>query len=267
MQNNSDPEHSRNKLNQPSSPQLRPDLHSHISQLLNKDYSKSPTTQFVDNILTTAYPALTMTDQEQPGPIEPSSFIYQQPYSISPNNKYQSIVITQLTEEIRTKDDIDIQIIKPNELHLIATSKSMPHSSIDPKPRSKSTGHIALRFSNESSPSITTCNSIECQTDSHIDPFAYTRNGCIPTLAETENLSFSYAIDENERLIRLDHMINDTYDEYLDSMYISDPCVEFEHYLRGNGTGNTNNQRVMNSAEIKNPYESIGKLNKLQRTF
>ena len=249
MQNNPDPNEA------PKSPQLRPDLHSHISQLLNKDYTKSPTTQFVDNILTTAYPALAMTEQ----PIEPASFIYQQPYSISPNNKYQSIVITQLNEEIRTKDDIDIQIIKPNELHLIATSKSMPHATLEPKPRSKSSGHISLRFNRES-PSITTCNSIECQTDSHIDPFAYTRNGCIPTLAETENLSFSYAIDENERLIRLDHMINDTYDDYLDSMYVSDPCVEFEHYLRGNGTGNTIKQSVMKYTDMKGSYESIGKL-------
>lgn len=52
-----------------------------------------------------------------------------------------------------------------------------------------------------------------------------------------ENLSFSYAVDENERLIRLNHMVNDTYDEYLASQYVSDPCSEFEHYLRGDGTG------------------------------
>ena len=69
-----------------------------------------------------------------------------------------------------------------------------------------------------------------------MDPF-YVKN-CNPTLAEMENLSFYYAPeDESERLVRLNHMINDTYEEYMASKFISDPCTEFEHFLRGDGSG------------------------------
>ena len=111
-------------------------------------YEQQPTTQFVDEILTRAYPGAANTDRtvdlvadadsdQYPGPM---SLFYQQPYSISPNNVFQSIVITQLNPEIRTRDDIDIQVIKPNELHLIATARNMPYQSNENKIRSRSLG-------------------------------------------------------------------------------------------------------------------------------
>lgn len=115
-------------------------------------------------------------------------------------------------------------------------------------------GHIALRFNRDSNvPQVSELHSIECQTDAHLDPF-YVKQ-CNPTLAEMENLSFSYAVDENERLIRLNHMVNDTYDEYMASHYVSDPCTEFEHYLRGDGTGNPSYTKVADT-----PREADGPL-------
>jgi hypothetical protein len=67
-----------------------------------------------------------------------------------------------------------------------------------------------------------------------------------------ESISFSYNYDETERANRLNAMINDTYDAYLASLYISDPCTEFERYLRGNGHGQT---RVKSDRK----YETTGK--------
>ncbi len=259
----------------PKSPHLRPDIHSSVSHLLNEDYTSSPTSQFIDDLLSRTYPganndttlALNSMVDHSPGPSAyqinnpgPLSMFYKQPYSISPNNIYQSIVITQLNEEIRSKDDIDIQVINPNELHLIATAKSMPGSN-EFKIRSKSAGNIALRFNkNGIEPVVSTINSVQCQTDAHIDPFAV-KSVCNPTVAEMESLSFSYAIDENERLIRLNHMINDTIDDYERSKFEADPCIEFEHYLRGDGSGAPKYERLHKlRRNSSNKYtESTGK--------
>lgn len=134
---------SRNPSDHSKSPLLRPDINSHINHLLMHDYEQQPTTQFVDNLLTRTYPdngdrTVDLVDnQQRQGPI---SQFYQQPYSISPNNVFQSIVITQLNPEIRSRDDIDIQVIKPNELHLIATAKNMPLESSEARIRSRSLG-------------------------------------------------------------------------------------------------------------------------------
>ena len=153
------------KVMRQASEHLRPDIHTHVSQLLLDDYpnsSKQPTTQFIDELLSRTYPgtndATTIalnsmgddasgisTGGHQRKNSGPLSMFYKQPYSISPNNIFQSIVITQLNAEIRSKDDIDIQIIKPNELHLIATGRSMP-SSNENRIRSKSSGMLVLRF-------------------------------------------------------------------------------------------------------------------------
>lgn len=134
---------SRNPSDHSKSPLLRPDINSHINHLLMHDYEQQPTTQFVDSLLTRTYPdnsdrTVDLVDnQQQQGPI---SQFYQQPYSISPNNVFQSIVITQLNPEIRSRDDIDIQVIRPNELHLIATAKNMPFESNEARIRSRSLG-------------------------------------------------------------------------------------------------------------------------------
>lgn len=140
---------SRNPSDHSKSPLLRPDINSHINHLLMHDYEQQPTTQFVDELLTRTYPDhqanddrtvdLVNNQNQQQGPI---SMFYKQPYSISPNNVFQSIVITQLNPEIRTKDDIDIQVIKPNELHLIATAKNMPLESNEARVRSRSLGML-----------------------------------------------------------------------------------------------------------------------------
>jgi len=267
----------------PRSPHLRPDIHSSINHLLNDDYTSAPTTQFIDELLSRTYPgtnndttvALNSIGDNASGSSAhqrknsgPLSLFYKQPYSISPNNVYQSIVITQLNEEIRSKDDIDIQIIKPNELHLIATARSMPGSS-EAKIRSKSAGNIALRFNrNEIEPNVSTIHSVQCQTDAHIDPFSV-KSVCNPTLAEMENLSFAYAVDENERLIRLNHMINDTIDDYERSHFVDDPCIQFEHYLRGDGTGAPKYERLHKlKRNSSNKYtESTGELVLITITF
>ena len=111
-------------------------------------------------------------------------------------------------------------------------------------------GHIALK--------LKPVNSIECQTDFHVDPFVVTRNGCSPSMAETESLSFCYFMDEGDRMTRLNAMINDTYDAYLASLYKPDPCTEFEHYLRGNGTGNP--PKPLPAPTQHKQYETIGYL-------
>ena len=126
---------------------LRPDIHTQLNELLNQqDYRDKPTTEFVDSLLNKTYVSpLTVQAYSPPPPDEgninkgPLSMLYHQPYSISPNNIFQSIVITQLNEQIRTRDDIDVQIIKPNELHLIATGKSMASCN---KIRSRSSGNL-----------------------------------------------------------------------------------------------------------------------------
>ena len=131
---------------------LRPDIHTQLNELLNQqDYRDKPTTEFVDSLLNRTYVSpLTVGTCSPPSPAEtinnkgPLSMLYHQPYSISPNNIFQSIVITQLNEQIRTRDDIDVQIIKPNELHLIATGKSMASCN---KIRSRSSGNLKRLFS------------------------------------------------------------------------------------------------------------------------
>jgi len=281
---------------------LRPDIHSQLNELLLPRHENAPTSLLVDNMLSTAYqsndaePIHAPTDQNlnKQGPL---SLLYNKPYSISPNNIYQSIVITQLSDKIESKDDVDIQVIYPNELHLIATGKSLSdcsnfNDSLQSRTRSKSISTmnttnktttqttrtttttttvtkielddpdelvITQTFEKDNNPEL---KSIECQTDVHMDPLAsdssfhhhHSRNNvCTPSMAETESISF-YCIDEAERLRQLDSMLTDNY--YTQNTNNSDPCLEFEAYLRGRTSNGTNSNPICTPADSRSRANS-----------
>ena len=203
---------------------LSPGIHSRVQELLSpNDYLNAPTTQLVDNLISHTYlsPRSVQTHSLDESGIQsgPASLIFNQSYSISPNNLYKSIVITQLRDKIRSKDDLDIQIVNPNELHLIATNKSL-------KECEEINNHFTKRSQSETR--FKENDSVQCQTDMEI-PIGY-REICTPSMAETQTLGFYYVSDE-DRIRQLELLMSDKYDQIVDK-YEYDPCIEFESILR-----------------------------------